>query len=107
MPDKTAGVPRLRQNRVNSKRGYPEMGGDTSFCTRFLHRKFAAKSGLWCADQNRQELGGESPHGEGAAIHIGPEPCVGTRKGISEASVGQVPPALAPEDPVQMETAWV
>ena len=29
------------------------------------------------------------PHGEGVAIHIGPEPCVGTRKGVSEASVGE------------------
>ena len=29
------------------------------------------------------------PHGEGVAIHIGPEPCVGTREGVSEASVGE------------------
>ena len=26
---------------------------------------------------------------EGAAIHIGPEPCVGTREGDGEASVGE------------------
>jgi hypothetical protein len=29
------------------------------------------------------------PHGEGVAIHIGPEPGVGTREGVSEASVGE------------------
>ena len=28
-------------------------------------------------------------YGEGVAIHIGPEPCAGTREGISEASVGE------------------
>jgi hypothetical protein len=28
-------------------------------------------------------------HGEGVAIHIGPEPCVGIRKGVGEASVGE------------------
>ena len=27
-------------------------------------------------------------HDEGVAIHIGPEPCVGTREGDGEASVG-------------------
>ena len=27
-------------------------------------------------------------HGEGPAIHIGPEPCVGTREGVGEAWVG-------------------
>ena len=26
---------------------------------------------------------------EGAAIHIGPEPCAGIREGVSEASVGE------------------
>jgi hypothetical protein len=26
---------------------------------------------------------------EGVAIHIGPEPCVGARKGADEASVGE------------------
>jgi hypothetical protein len=29
------------------------------------------------------------PYGEGVAIHIGPEPCVGTREGDGEASVGE------------------
>ena len=29
------------------------------------------------------------PHGEGVAIHTGPEPCVGTREGVGEASVGE------------------
>jgi len=29
------------------------------------------------------------PHGEGVAIHIGPKPCVGTREGVGEASVGE------------------
>jgi hypothetical protein len=29
------------------------------------------------------------PHGEGLAIHIGPEPCVGTREGVGEASAGE------------------
>ena len=29
------------------------------------------------------------PHGEGVANRIGPEPCVGTREGVSEASVGE------------------
>ena len=28
-------------------------------------------------------------YGEGVAIHIGPEPCVGTREGNGEASVGE------------------
>ena len=28
-------------------------------------------------------------HGEGVAIHIGPEPCVGLREGVGEASVGE------------------
>ena len=28
-------------------------------------------------------------YGEGVAIHIGPEPCVGTREGDDEASVGE------------------
>ena len=28
-------------------------------------------------------------HGEGVAIRIGPEPCVGTREGVDEASVGE------------------
>jgi hypothetical protein len=28
-------------------------------------------------------------HGEGVAIRIGPEPCVGTREGVGEASVGE------------------
>ena len=28
-------------------------------------------------------------YGEGIAIHIGPEPCVGTREGDGEASVGE------------------
>ena len=28
-------------------------------------------------------------HGEGVAIRIGPEPCVGTREGDGEASVGE------------------
>ena len=28
-------------------------------------------------------------YGEGAAIHIGPEPCAGTREGDGEASVGE------------------
>jgi hypothetical protein len=27
-------------------------------------------------------------HGEGIASHIGPEPCVGPREGVGEASVG-------------------
>jgi hypothetical protein len=30
------------------------------------------------------------PYGEGLAIHTGPESCVCTRKGISEASTGEV-----------------
>ena len=29
------------------------------------------------------------PHGEGVAIRTGPEPCVGTREGVDEASVGE------------------
>ena len=29
------------------------------------------------------------PHGEGVAIRTGPEPCVGTREGVGEASVGE------------------
>ena len=29
------------------------------------------------------------PHGEGVAIHIGPEPCVGIREDVGEASVGE------------------
>jgi hypothetical protein len=29
------------------------------------------------------------PYGEGVAIRIGPEPCVGTREGVGEASVGE------------------
>ena len=28
-------------------------------------------------------------YGEGLAIHIGPEPCVGTREGAGEASAGE------------------
>ena len=28
-------------------------------------------------------------HDEGVANHIGPEPCVGTREGVGEASVGE------------------
>ena len=28
-------------------------------------------------------------HDEGLAIRIGPEPCVGTREGVGEASVGE------------------
>jgi hypothetical protein len=28
-------------------------------------------------------------YGEGVAIHIGPEPCAGTREGDGEASVGE------------------
>ena len=28
-------------------------------------------------------------YGEGVAIHIGPEPCVGTREGDGEASAGE------------------
>ena len=28
-------------------------------------------------------------HGEGVAIRTGPEPCVGTREGVDEASVGE------------------
>jgi hypothetical protein len=28
-------------------------------------------------------------YGEGVAIHIGPKPCVGTREGVGEASVGE------------------
>jgi hypothetical protein len=28
-------------------------------------------------------------YGEGVASHIGPEPCVGTREGDSEASAGE------------------
>lgn len=28
-------------------------------------------------------------YGEGVAIHIGPEPCVGPREGVGEASVGE------------------
>jgi hypothetical protein len=28
-------------------------------------------------------------HDEGVAIRIGPEPCVGTREGVGEASVGE------------------
>ena len=28
-------------------------------------------------------------YGEGVAIRIGPEPCVGTREGVGEASVGE------------------
>lgn len=28
-------------------------------------------------------------HGEGVAIRIGPEPCVGIREGVGEASVGE------------------
>ena len=28
-------------------------------------------------------------YGEGVAIHIGPKPCVGTREGAGEASVGE------------------
>ena len=28
-------------------------------------------------------------HGEGVAIRTGPEPCVGTREGVGEASVGE------------------
>jgi hypothetical protein len=28
-------------------------------------------------------------YGEGLAIHTGPEPCVGTREGVGEASVGE------------------
>ena len=29
------------------------------------------------------------PYGEGVAIHIGPEPCAGVRKGAGEASAGE------------------
>jgi hypothetical protein len=29
------------------------------------------------------------PHGEGVAIHIGPEPCAGVREDVGEASVGE------------------
>ena len=29
------------------------------------------------------------PHGEGAAIRIGPEPCVGIREDVDEASAGE------------------
>ena len=28
-------------------------------------------------------------YGEGVAIHTGPEPCVGTREGVGEASAGE------------------
>ena len=31
----------------------------------------------------------EVHYGEGVAIRIGPEPCVGTREGVGEASVGE------------------
>ena len=31
----------------------------------------------------------QAPHGEGVPSHIGPEPCVGTREGDGEASVGE------------------
>ena len=29
------------------------------------------------------------PHGEGVAIHIGPESCAGVREGVGEASAGE------------------
>ena len=29
------------------------------------------------------------PHGEGIAIHIGPEPCAGIREDVGEASAGE------------------
>jgi hypothetical protein len=43
---------------------------------------------------------------EGVAIHIGPEPCVGTREGDSEASAarGAHRPAIEPR---KLETNWV
>jgi hypothetical protein len=36
---------------------------------------------------------------EGVAIRIGPEPCVGVRKDVNEASVGEGAKAIEPRNP--------
>src|SRR3954464_15973903 len=42
-----------------------------------------------CAGSAGREWGVKVRRGEGVAIRTGPEPCVGTREGVDEASVGE------------------
>src|SRR3954465_3372869 len=42
-----------------------------------------------CAGKTGKEQEVKVRHGEGVAIRTGPEPCVGTREGVDEASVGE------------------
>src|SRR3954463_16621686 len=42
-----------------------------------------------CAGKTGKEEEVQVRHGEGVAIRTGPEPCVGTREGVGEASVGE------------------
>src|SRR3954451_21075623 len=42
-----------------------------------------------CAGKTGKEEEVKVRHGEGVAIRTGPEPCVGTREGVDEASVGE------------------
>ena len=46
-------------------------------------------------------------HGEGVAIHIGPEPCVGTREGDGEASAGERIGQLSSRESLEVPSADV
>ena len=50
---------------------------------------FAEILHFWCAGETGKELVVQVHYGEGVAIRIGPESCVGTREGDGEASTGE------------------
>jgi len=52
-------------------------------------RKLPESLDFWCAGETGKELVVQVHYGEGVAIRIGPEPCVGTREGDGEASTGE------------------
>jgi hypothetical protein len=45
--------------------------------------------GFWCAGETGREWGVQVRHDEGVAIHIGPEPRVGTRADADDAPAGE------------------
>ena len=52
-------------------------------------RSLSQSLDFWCAGETGKELVVQVHYGEGVAIRIGPEPCVGTREGDGEASTGE------------------
>ena len=72
-------------------RAHHQQGGVVSRWSREHARaaKILNLLGFWCAGETGREWGVQVRHDEGVAIHIGPEPRVGTRADVDEAPAGE------------------